>query len=79
MGRVSVRFADRRAEFNRLVINRAVRPLSGRVVLSGKTFEVRDPRIVPTGEAVSLLRAPWRQVVTAARVPSTLLLERADD
>jgi deazaflavin-dependent oxidoreductase (nitroreductase family) len=127
-----VRFADQRAEFNRLVVNRLVRPLSGRVplwslvehvgrrsgriyrtpvsafstpdgvaillpygedrdwvknlqaagrgrvVLSGKTFEVRDPRIVPTGAAVSLLRAPWRQVVAAAQVPSALLLERAN-
>ena len=63
-----MRFADRRAEFNRLVINRAVRPLSGRVVLSGKTFEVRDPRIVPTDEAVSLrLRIGLHLQVQASR------------
>jgi deazaflavin-dependent oxidoreductase (nitroreductase family) len=49
----------------------------GRVTMNGRTFEVTDPRIVPTGEAVALLRAPWRRLLAAARVPSALLLTRA--
>ncbi len=123
-------FADRRAEFNRRVVNKVVRPLSGRVamwslvdhvgrhsgatyqtpvsafrtpdgvavllpygedrdwvknlraagggrmVMSGRTFEVAEPRIVPTAEAASLIAAPWRHVLTATRVPTALLLRR---
>jgi deazaflavin-dependent oxidoreductase (nitroreductase family) len=48
----------------------------GRVTMTGRTFEVTDPRIVPTDEAVARMRAPWRRLLTAARVPSTLLLTR---
>jgi len=55
MGRVSVRFADRRAEFNRLVINRAVRPLSGRVVLSGASQSGLAVCNLLSGLAVALL------------------------
>ena len=50
----------------------------GRVKLSGKTFAVTDPRIVPTTDAVGLLRAPWRQLLGRAGVSHTLLLTRAD-
>ncbi|HEX7322718.1 MAG TPA: nitroreductase family deazaflavin-dependent oxidoreductase [Mycobacterium sp.] len=49
----------------------------GRVKLSGKTFEVTDPRVVPTSEAVRLLNPPWRQLLGHAGVASTLLLTRA--
>lgn len=49
----------------------------GRVKLYGKTFDVTDPRIVPTREAVRSFRAPWRQLLGSAGVESTLLLARA--
>ncbi|OHU94739.1 nitroreductase family deazaflavin-dependent oxidoreductase [Mycobacterium talmoniae] len=49
----------------------------GRVKLSGKTFDVTDPRVVPTSEAVGLLKPPWRQLLGHAGVESTLLLTRA--
>lgn len=125
-------FANARARFNRRVVNRVVRPLSGRVALwslvehvgrrsgatyrtpvtalrtrdgfavllpygerrdwvknlqaaeggrilfGGNIFEVRDPRIVPTAQAVPLLSAPVRTVVSRLRTPSTLLLSHAD-
>ena len=48
----------------------------GRVKLNGKTFAVTGPRIVPTGEAVGLLKPPWRQLLAHASVPDTLLLTR---
>ena len=121
-------FADARARFNRRVVNRVVRPLSGRVALwsliehvgrrsgtayrtpvsafrtadgvavllpygegrdwvknlqaarrgritvANRVFEVTDPRIVPTSEAVPLLSQPWRTVVARVRTPSALLL-----
>jgi deazaflavin-dependent oxidoreductase (nitroreductase family) len=124
-----MRFADQRAAFNRRIVNRVVRPLSGRVAMwsliehrgrrsgkryrtpvtmfrttdgvaimlaygedrdwvrnvmdasggrvikSGRTFEVTNPHIVPTGEAVELMNAPWRHVVTRLGVPSALLLQ----
>ncbi|GBE65243.1 hypothetical protein MFM001_17050 [Mycobacterium sp. MFM001] len=49
----------------------------GRVTLYGKTFDVTDPRIVPTGEAADLVKAPWGQLLGLTRVESTLLLTRA--
>lgn len=49
----------------------------GRVKLSGRTFAVTDPRIVPTADAVGALRAPWRQLLGHAGVSHTLLLTRA--
>lgn len=49
----------------------------GRVKLSGKTFNVTEPRVVPTPEAVGLLRPPWRQLLGRAGVAYTLLLTRA--
>lgn len=48
----------------------------GRVKLNGKTFAVARPRIVPTAEAVGLLKPPWRQLLGHAGVPYTLLLTR---
>ncbi len=124
-----MRFTDQRAAFNRRVVNRVVRPLSGRfamwsliehrgrrsgkvyrtpvtmfritggvailfaygedrdwvrnlvaadggrVVMSGRTFDVSGPRIVPTVDAAALMGAPWRQVVGRLSVPSALLLQ----
>lgn len=49
----------------------------GRVKLGGKTFAVTNPRVVPTAEAVGLLKPPWRQLLGRAGVPHTLLLDRA--
>lgn len=49
----------------------------GRVKLYGKTFDVTNPRIVPTTEAADLVKAPWRQLLGLSRVESTLLLARA--
>ncbi|WP_046317567.1 nitroreductase family deazaflavin-dependent oxidoreductase [Mycobacterium sp. UM_Kg1] len=49
----------------------------GRVKVGGKTFAVTNPRLVPTDEAVGLLKAPWRQLLGRAGVPHTLLLTRA--
>ena len=48
----------------------------GRIKLYGKTFDVADPRVVPTREAARVLRAPWRQLVGSVGVDSTLLLTR---
>lgn len=48
----------------------------GRVKVSGKTFDVTAPRIVPTAEAVELLKPPWRQLLGRAGVDYTLLLTR---
>ena len=48
----------------------------GRATMSGKTFDVTDPRIVPTQEAAALLRAPWRQVIGRLGTPTVLLLRR---
>lgn len=48
----------------------------GRVKLGGKTFNVTNPLVVPTAEAVRLLRPPWRQLLGRAGVAHTLLLTR---
>ncbi|HET7740678.1 MAG TPA: nitroreductase family deazaflavin-dependent oxidoreductase [Mycobacterium sp.] len=126
-----MRFADARARFNRRVVNRVVRPISGRfamwsiiehrgrrsgtvyrtpvsmfptpdgvaillaygedrdwvrnlmaaeggrVTMSGETFAVIAPRIVPTRDAAALLDSPWRQIVGLMRTPTALLLRRA--
>ncbi len=48
----------------------------GRAVMGGKTFDVTDPRIVPTPEAAAMLRAPWRQAFGLMSTPSALLLRR---
>jgi deazaflavin-dependent oxidoreductase (nitroreductase family) len=126
-----MRFADARARFNRRVVNRVVRPISGRfamwsiiehrgrrsgtvyrtpvsmfptpdgvaillaygedrdwvrnllaaargrVTMSGETFAVVDPRIVPTKDAAALLDSPWRQMIGLMRTPTALLLRRA--
>jgi deazaflavin-dependent oxidoreductase (nitroreductase family) len=50
----------------------------GRVTMSGRTFAVTEPRIVPTREAAALLSAPWRQIIGRMSTPTTLLLRRAD-
>ncbi|CAJ1497794.1 nitroreductase family deazaflavin-dependent oxidoreductase [[Mycobacterium] holstebronense] len=49
----------------------------GRVKVGGKTFAVKNPHVVPTEEAIELLKAPWRQLLGRAGVPHTLLLTRA--
>jgi deazaflavin-dependent oxidoreductase (nitroreductase family) len=49
----------------------------GRVKVSGKTFRVTDPRIVPTADAVKLVKPPWRRMMKAGGIESTLLLTRA--
>jgi deazaflavin-dependent oxidoreductase (nitroreductase family) len=48
----------------------------GRVTMSGETFAVVDPRIVPTRDAAALLGAPWRQMIGLMRTPTALLLRR---
>jgi deazaflavin-dependent oxidoreductase (nitroreductase family) len=48
----------------------------GRATMRGKTFDVTDPRIVPTAQAATMLRSPWRQLVGRMSTPSTLLLRR---
>ena len=48
----------------------------GRATMSGKTFDVTDPRIVPTQDAAALLSAPWRQVIGRLGTPTALLLRR---
>jgi hypothetical protein len=45
--------------------------------MGGKTFDVSDPRIVPTAEAAKMLGSPWRQVFGRMSTPSTLLLRRS--
>ena len=48
----------------------------GRVKVGGKTFDVTNPRVVETAEAVGLLKPPWRQLLGHAGVAHTLLLTR---
>lgn len=49
----------------------------GRAKMGGKTFAVTNPRVVPTADAVGLLKPPWRQLLGRAGVAHTLLLDRA--
>jgi hypothetical protein len=49
----------------------------GQVKLSGKTFRVTNPRIVPTADAVESVKPPWRQTMKATGIESSLLLTRA--
>jgi deazaflavin-dependent oxidoreductase (nitroreductase family) len=49
----------------------------GRVKLSGKTFRVTDPRIVPTADASQTVKPPWGPIMKATGIQSTLLLTRA--
>ncbi|HEY7053711.1 MAG TPA: nitroreductase family deazaflavin-dependent oxidoreductase [Mycobacterium sp.] len=50
----------------------------GRVTLSGKTFRVRDPRIVSTAEAAKSVKGLWSRVMTSTGIKDSLLLTRAD-
>lgn len=50
----------------------------GRVKFTGRTFAVDQPRVVPTAEALPLLKSPWRQIAARSGVEHTLLLRRAD-
>ncbi|MDQ2628914.1 MAG: nitroreductase family deazaflavin-dependent oxidoreductase, partial [Actinomycetota bacterium] len=38
----------------------------GLAKMSGKTFAVTNPRVVPTTEAAGLLKTPWRQLLGRA-------------
>lgn len=49
----------------------------GRLVCGGKTFDVHEPRIVPTAEVVTLVGQPWRGVISRLRTKSALLLTLA--
>jgi deazaflavin-dependent oxidoreductase (nitroreductase family) len=49
----------------------------GRITERGKVYDVSDPQIVATAEAVPLLPQPWRTIVGLLRTPSTLLLTAA--
>jgi deazaflavin-dependent oxidoreductase (nitroreductase family) len=49
----------------------------GQVKLSGKTFRVTNPRIVPTANAADSVKPRWRQIMKATRIESSLLLTRA--
>jgi deazaflavin-dependent oxidoreductase (nitroreductase family) len=49
----------------------------GAVQFAGRRFAVDQPRVVPTADALPLLKAPWRQILARAGVPDTLLLRRA--
>ena len=49
----------------------------GQVKLSGRTFRVTNPRIVSTAEAVESVKPPWRQIMKATGIESSLLLTRA--
>jgi len=49
----------------------------GQVKLGGKLFRVTDPRIVSTVEAAESLKPPWRQIMKATGIESTLVLTRA--
>jgi deazaflavin-dependent oxidoreductase (nitroreductase family) len=49
----------------------------GHVKLSRNTFEVTNPRIVPTADAAQSVKPPWRQIMKATGVQSTLLLSCA--
>lgn len=49
----------------------------GRATFAGATFAVTEPRIVPTSQAVPLLKSPWRQLLGHAGVAHTLLLTRS--
>ncbi len=48
----------------------------GQVKLSGKTFRVTNPRIVPTADAAGTVKPPWGPILKATGIQSTLLLTR---
>ncbi|MDT5010681.1 MAG: hypothetical protein QOH57_2298 [Mycobacterium sp.] len=49
----------------------------GQVTLSGNTFRVTNPQVLPTAEAAQSVKAPWRQLMKATGIKYTLLLTRA--
>jgi hypothetical protein len=49
----------------------------GQVKLSGKTFRVTNPRIVPTADAAQSVKAPWGPIMKATGIRDSLLLTRA--
>ena len=49
----------------------------GQVKLGGKIFRVSEPRIVATADAVESVKPPWRQIMRATGISSSLLLTRA--
>lgn len=49
----------------------------GRVMLSGKTFRVVNPRIVATSEAARSVKPPWRQIMKSTGIKDTLVLTKA--
>jgi deazaflavin-dependent oxidoreductase (nitroreductase family) len=49
----------------------------GQVKLGGKIFRVSQPRIVATADAVESVKPPWRQIMKATGISSSLLLTRA--
>jgi deazaflavin-dependent oxidoreductase (nitroreductase family) len=49
----------------------------GRVKLGGKLIRVTDPRIVPTAEAMQLVKPPWRWAMRVGGAEHALLLTRA--
>lgn len=50
---------------------------SGRVQIDGRSLLVEEPRVVPLGEALSVVKGPWRHVLRIAPVESALLLTRS--
>lgn len=51
---------------------------TGRVQIDGRSLIVDNPRVVPLGAALRVLKGPWRQVLRFVPVDSALLLTRSN-
>ena len=49
----------------------------GQIKLGGKLIRVTDPRILSTGDAMELVKPPWRWAMRIGGAQSTLLVTRA--
>ena len=50
---------------------------TGRVQIDGRSLLVENPRVVPLGSALSVVKGPWRHVLKFAPIESALLLTRS--
>ncbi|MCF6386444.1 nitroreductase family deazaflavin-dependent oxidoreductase [Mycobacterium sp. MBM] len=51
---------------------------TGRVQIDGRSLIVENPRVVPLGTALDVIKGPWRQVLRFAPIDSALLLTRSN-
>lgn len=51
---------------------------TGRVQIDGRSLLVDNPRVVPLGTALRVVKGPWRHVLRFAPIESALLLTRSN-